>query len=173
MKLLGVDISEEMCKIAESRGLRTYHQDWANDDSHTGEYFDSATFLYAFGHIADKDNRKKTLKKISSYLVDGGVLYIDLFSVNNTNEWGPLAKKYFEEKDLSKYGYDKGDVFYRKKNCNEIAFLHYFDLTEIEELFDISGFKIEWVKNVGYAKNPGEIVSSDAEGNYFIKARKI
>ena len=172
-EIVGVDISEEMCKIAESRGIRTYHQDWANDDTHTGEVFDSATFLYAFGHIPTEKLRIKTLKKINSYLSKGGVLYIDLFSISNKNEWGPLAIEAFNRKNLQEYGYKKGDVFYKKIGLDHIAFLHYFSLEEIKELFKVTGFEVVWIKNIGYSKNPGKIVESGDEGNYFIKAKKI
>ena len=172
-ELVGVDISEEMCKIAESRGIRTYHQDWANDDSHTGEMFDSVTFLYAFGHIASLKHRLKTLKKINSYLNKGGYLYVDLFSAINKNEWGPLASKVFEENKLGDFNYQKGDVFYKKLGLNKLAFLHYFEIGEIEDLLNECGFEIVWVKNVGYAKNAGQIVTSGNEGNYFVKAKKV
>ena len=67
-EIVGVEISKEMCEIANSRGLRTYHQDWANEDNHTGEIFDSATFLYAFGHISSSKYRLKSLNKLNSYL---------------------------------------------------------------------------------------------------------
>ena len=171
-EIVGVEISKEMCKIANSRGLRTYHQDWANNDSHTGEMFDSATFLYAFGHIADRKNRVKSLKKINSYLKNGSPFYLDLFSLNNNNEWGPLTLKAFEENNLGKHGYEKGDVFYKKRGFIELAFLHYFEFNEIKTLLADAGFRIEWVKNIGYSKNPGQIVSSEREGNFLIKAIK-
>ena len=170
--IVGVEISEEMCKIANSRGIRTYHQDWANNDSHIGEMFDSATFLYAFGHIANRKNRVKSLKKINSYLHEGCPLYLDLFSLNNINEWGPLTVKAFEENNLEKHGYDRGDVFYKKRGFNELAFLHYFEFNEINTLLEDTGFEIEWVKNIGYSKNPGQIVDSENEGNYLVKAIK-
>lgn len=171
-EIVGVDISEEMCHIAESRGLRTFHQDWANNDEHIGETFDVITFLYAFGHIANEKVRLKTLKKVHTYLKDDGAFYFDLFSLSNVHEWGPLAKKAFEQNNLSQYGYQLGDVFYRKRACNEMAFLHYFSLREIESLLDQAGFKIADKKFVGYVKNPGEIVDSEKEGNIFIKAVK-
>ena len=170
--IVGVEISEEMCEIANSRGLRTYHQDWANNDSHIGEMFDSATFLYAFGHIANRENRVKSLKKINSYLNDGCPFYLDLFSLNNINEWGPLTLKTFEENNLGKHGYEKGDVFYKKRGFSELAFLHYFEFNEIKTLLADTGFKIEWIKNIGYSKKPGKIVDSDNEGNFIIKAIK-
>jgi ubiquinone/menaquinone biosynthesis C-methylase UbiE len=171
-EIVGADISEEMSRIANSRGIRTYHQDWANDDAHIGEYFDSATFLYAFGHIATIGARVKTLEKINSYLNSGGTFYFDLFSITNKNEWGVLANTAFDENNLSQFGYDRGDVFYRKKNCRELSFLHYFGKDEIIQLLDQCGFDLVYIKHVGYAKNAGQIVSNEDEGNLFVKAIK-
>ncbi len=172
-EIVGVEISEEMCKIANSRGLRTYHQDWANDDAHIGEMFDSATFLYAFGHIANRNKRLKSLKKIHSYLNEGCPIYLDLFSLTNKNEWGPLAVKAFKNNKLDKHGYERGDVFYKKRGFKELAFLHYFEMNEIEKLFKETGFEIKWIKYVGYSKNSGKLVNSEKEGNFLIKAIKI
>ena len=172
-EVVGVEISEEMCKIANSRGLRTYHQDWANDDAHIGEMFDSATFLYAFGHLANRKKRIKSLNKINSYLNMGCPLYIDLFSLNNINEWGPFAIRAFDNNNLNQYGYERGDVFYKKRGFKELAFLHYFEIDEIEDLFKETGFKIEWIKYIGYSKNSGELVNSEKKGNFLIKANKI
>jgi hypothetical protein len=129
-------------------------------------------FLYAFGHIADRKNRVKSLKKINSYLKNGSPFYLDLFSLNNNNEWGPLTLNAFEENNLGKHGYEKGDVFYKKRGFIELAFLHYFEFNEIKTLLADAGFRIEWVKNIGYSKNPGQIVSSEREGNFLIKAIK-
>ena len=171
--IVGVEISEEMCKIANSRGLRTYHQDWANDDAHIGEMFDSATFLYAFGHIANRNKRLKSLKKIHSYLKEGCPIYLDLFSLTNKNEWGPLAVKAFKNNKLDKHGYERGDVFYKKRGFKELAFLHYFEMNEIEQLFKETGFEIKWIKYLGYSKNSGKLVNSEKEGNFLIKAIKI
>ncbi len=172
-EIIGVEISEEMCKIANSRGLRTYHQDWANDDAHIGEMFDSATFLYAFGHIANRNKRLKSLKKIHSYLNEGCPIYLDLFSLTNKNEWGPFAVKAFEKNKLDKHGYERGDVFYKKRGFKELAFLHYFEMNEIEQLFKETGFEIKWIKYLGYSKNSGKLVNSEKEGNFLIKAIKI
>ena len=92
--------------------------------------------------------------------------------MNNINEWGPLTIKVFEENNLEKHGYERGDVFYKKRGFNELAFLHYFEFNEINTLLEDTGFEIEWVKNIGYSKNPGQIVDSESEGNYLVKAIK-
>jgi len=172
-EIVGVDISEAMCKISESRGIRTYCQNWVNEDSHIGEFFDVISFLYAFGHIATESERIKTFNKIASYLKPDGVFYFDIFSLRNKNEWGGLVERKFHEKKLENFGYQKGDVFYRKKELTEVAFLHYFTVKEIEFLLNKCGFKITNIRYVGYSKNPGEIVSDEESGNIFIESRKI
>ena len=100
-EIVGVEISEEMSKLASSRGIRMYHQDWVNNDEPSGDMFSSASFLYAFGHIGNTENRIKYLNKINAYLNKDAPCYIDFFSLNNINEWGPLAKKTFENNNLS------------------------------------------------------------------------
>lgn len=172
-EIIGVDISKEMCKIASERGIKTYHQEWSNDDTNINETFDVITFLYAFGHLGDESVRVKTLQKIYNHLNKGGYFFFDLFSINNENEWGPLALRAFQNNQLGNYGYEQGDVFYKKMDCESIAFLHYFDLEEIKSLLGKTGFSVVDVKMVGYAKNPGEIVTSDKQGSYFIKAQKV
>lgn len=171
-EIVGVDISKDMCKIAESRGLRTFHQDWANDDTHIEEFFDVITFLYAFGHLASEQARITTLKKIASYLTDNGTIYFDVFSLKNINEWGGLADQSFIEKNMKEFGYQRGDIFYRKKGLNEIAFIHYFTLKEINLLMKKCGLKVTKVKYVGYSKNPGALVSNQQNGNILIEAQK-
>jgi ubiquinone/menaquinone biosynthesis C-methylase UbiE/predicted metal-dependent enzyme (double-stranded beta helix superfamily) len=171
--ITGADISEEMCKIAESRGLRTFYQDWLDNRNPLDERFDIATFLYAFGHIPNYQERLETLIKINSYLEMDGLFFIDLFNINNKNEWGPLAMDAYAKERLEDSGYDAGDVFYRKRDCEELAFVHYFDIERAEMLMEQAGFEILEYKLVGYAKNAGEILDSDDGGNYFIKARKV
>ncbi len=171
--LVGVDISPEMCKIAQERGIETHNIDWVNDQIPFDDVFDSVTFLYAFGHLACKNDRLITLKKINQCLHKGGAFYFDVFSLENVNEWGPLAKKAFENKKLNEHGYELGDVFYRKIGFEKIAFIHYFTVYEIKELLQSTGFKLEWILNIGYAKNPGIIVHNGTEGNLFVKATKL
>lgn len=172
-KLTGVDISEEMCRIARQRGIETHHLDWVNDEVDFDEKFGSVTFLYAFGHLATPQCRLTTLQKINRCLHMGGVFYFDVFSINNQNEWGPRALADFNNKHLAASGYDAGDVFYRKIGFKKLAFIHYFAAEELADLLEKSGFEIAWIHNIGYVKNPGEIVQSGNEGNYFVKAVKI
>ena len=54
-----------------------------------------------------------------------------------------------------------------------MAFLHYFEFNEIKTLLADTGFSIEWVKYIGYSKNPGQIVDSEMKGNFLIKAIKV
>ncbi len=174
-QIIGVDISEGMLQVCAERGIETYLQNWeiAEDiTEHRGE-IDAITFLYAFGHISDREARVKTLKKIHRHLKKGGYLFVDLFSVDNENEWGPKAKKAFENRRLDHHGYESGDVFYTKLGLKSIAFLHYFCESEIKAILQESGFEIEKNWYVGYAKNAGEFVNDASQGNIFIKAKKV
>ena len=64
-------------------------------------------------------------------------------------------------------------MIYKKKGFSELDFLHYFEFNEIVALLSDTGFKIEWIKYIGYSKNPGQIVDSEREGNFLIKAIKL
>lgn len=165
-----VDMSEEMCCKATERGVTTYPGDWL--EVQVGEeQFDIVTFLYAFGHIPTRSERKKALQKIYDKLKPGGMLYLDLFNANDENEWGPKALQTFNKMGLHRFGYEKGDVFYKKTNGKSIAFLHYFEQDSICELLREVGFEIGYVKNVGYSHKCGQILSEE-EGILFIKAIK-
>lgn len=170
--ITGLDISENMCHIAANRGIHTIHSDLTTDDPDLDGPFDAITFMYAFGHIASRAERLNILKKVSDSLSEQGCFYFDVFSLLNKNEWGPLALLAYQEKELGKWGYEEGDVFYQKRGLKELAFLHYFRESEIATLLEQSGLKISAIQYVGYAKRPGELVNGENEGNIFITARR-
>ena len=169
--LFGVDISSEMGAIAKKRGISTQSSTWLNAEVEERS-MDAVSFLYAFGHISSAAERAVSLTKISKCLQVGGRLYLDVFNVIDRFEWGPRAVGVYEQLDLQRMGYEKGDVFYRKTGGKSIAYLHYFAENEITELLNESGFKIISLTHVGYTKHPGEILSQPDEGSIFIIAEK-
>lgn len=169
-QISGVDISSEMCCEAEQKGIQCLTESWLNCEIQ--ENFDAITWLYAFGHIPSNERRIDSLKKVYMYLKKGGFFYFDLFNLNNENEWGPQAEKYFHENNLEKHAYDLGDVFYRLTIGKRVAFLHYFTEKEITALLVSIGFKIIKIHYIGYVKNPGELVQNKNSGNIFIIAQK-
>lgn len=170
-KLMGVDLSAEMVQKAQSRGIRAISGSWNDIALPQDGLYDAATFLYAFGHVADSDERKKALSKINSYLRKGGRLYFDVFNVNDALEWGASAVNTYDELSLGKSRYEKGDVFYQKAGGESIAFLHYFSEEEIEQLLHSTGFNVLDIRHVGYVKKAGEILD-DTEGTLFVIAEK-
>ena len=102
----------------------------------------------------------------------GGHLYIDVFNINNRFEWGPFALRTFNHMRLDRYGYESGDVFYRRANGEEIAYLHYFEWEEIKSLLEEAQFEIQSTQYIGYAKNSGQIVEDPNEGFFFIVAKR-
>lgn len=170
--ITGVDISEKMCAIAAERGIETHHDDWLEHDHDHDESFEAITFLYAFGHIPSREERLHTLHKINRHLSDGGMLYVDLFNRDNETEWGPQAVKAYEEKNLQECGYEKGDVFYQKRGCEEVAFIHYFDLEEARLMLAEAGFELIEHLVIGYSVRSGEVLDNPKEGNYFVVAKK-
>jgi len=167
----GVDISPEMVSIANRRGLDVTCSSWI-DVKLEDKKFDAITFLYAFGHIPSREERIASLKKIAGHLNQGGSLYLDVFNVDDKNEWGPSAVKAYEKGKYFDLGYERGDVFYKKVTGNEIAFLHYFDKTELVHDLSLAGFDVSFVKHIGYVIKSGEILKAPNEGALFIKSIK-
>jgi len=170
-EITGVDISENMLRIAANRGIHTIQAPFTLAQI-TENQFDVATYLYAFGHIPNSELRVKTLKKIHRVLKSGGSFFADFFSVENKNEWGPDALKSYKKHKLKKFGYEAGDIFYTKPGGSEIAFLHYFSADEITGLLQSCGFEIRKIAYFGYVNNPGEPVADNTEGNMLIHAVK-
>ena len=167
--ITGIDLSDEMCQIANQKGLVAINNDWLNADL-SEKQFDACTFLYAFGHITTANDRLKALRKIAHHLNFGGTLFFDVFNINDKYEWGSNALKTFQDMELDQWGYEQGDVFYKKTDGNEIAFLHYFDENDLKELLNEAGFEIEYIKHIGYVHKSGEILSAKDEGSLFVKA---
>lgn len=169
-EITGIDLSEEMCKEARSRGIDAIAGHWLEVDLPPERKFDAAIFLYAFGHIPNENLRLETLVKIRKHLKKGAPFYFDVFNLNDQNEWGPAALKSYEKYNLAELGYDRGDIFYQKADGHATAYLHYFSEVEITGLLEKAGFEIEWIRYVGYVKNSGELLDNPNEGFFFIKS---
>lgn len=169
--ITGIDMSREMCRIAEKRGIDARHGRWLDIDLGE-EQFDAATFLYAFGHIATSELRLQTLRKIHRHLKPEGRLYLDLFNLHDQSEWGPAALKAYAEEGLDRYGYEKGDVFYKKSGGTASAFVHYFTEEGARDLLQTAGFTIESIQYIGYVHDAGQIVDEAKNGFFFITAMK-
>ncbi|HYG14208.1 MAG TPA: methyltransferase domain-containing protein, partial [Bacteroidia bacterium] len=170
-KITSVDISAEMTEVAQSTGIDAIAGDWVRCDlQQTG--FDAATFLYAFGHICNWEERRVSLKKVYDHLLPGAPFYLDVFNIDDQNEWGPPAVKLYNELHLAEMGYEPGDVFYKKYGGKAVSYLHYFKKDNLVSLLEQCGFTIEWVKNIGYNVNPGEVLPEGQEGVLFVKAVK-
>lgn len=170
-KSYGVDVSAAMIAQAEQYDMTCSVGDILDIDFEDNS-FDCITMLYAFGHITSHQDRINTLKRVRRWLKPGGFFMFDVFNLHNKNEWGPSALKTFNQLHLDKFGYEKGDVFYTKTGGKEVAFLHYFEHSEIEDLLEEAGMKTAKLLNVGYAVNSGEIVRDENEGSFFIIAEK-
>jgi len=170
-QITGVDMSAEMCDIARSRRVDAIASNWEDADI-PDDHFDTATFLYAFGHVPNRAARKKALEKVYNKLKPGGSLFFDVFNAMDINEWGPNALENYFRNHLYEFGYERGDVFYKKVGGNTIAYLHYFYQDEIHELLNDAGFRVEYIKHVGYVHRSGELLASANEGSLFIKATK-
>lgn len=171
-RMEGVDISAGMIQTAKERGLDARIGHWNEVSIEEGMY-DAVTFLYAFGHIPSKEERKKSLSKVFRALRPGGRFYFDVFNVDNPNEWGPEALTLFEELELANEGYERGDLFYKRHGGQIVAFLHYCTAEGIQALVESCGFDVCAVHRIGYVDRPGEKLEEEGKGgNLLIVAEK-
>jgi SAM-dependent methyltransferase len=170
-QLCGIDLSAEMIEVAQARGLEARRGDWVDVDIPPA-YASAVTFLYACGHIPNEEERRKSLLKIHRTLKPGGLLFFDVFNVNDPNEWGPQAIDAFEREQLAEFGYERGDIFYRKRGREEVAFLHYFSEDQLRVVLAETGFEIVKLLHVGYRKQAGQILAHK-EGCILVIAQQI
>lgn len=167
----GMDMSSEMVEIAQRRGIEVAAGNVLSGIPPAGESaYDAITFLYAYGHLSNREERAQALRKMHQWLKPGGRLYFDAFDIDDPNEWGHQAKSLHQTFQLDKQGYERGDVFYRRRGGDALAFLHYSNALALNEVLESIGFEVMRMERVGYAVSPGELV--DEGGNLFVEARK-
>lgn len=171
-KIQGVDISASMCEVASEKDIHLLNSGWVDLELPSDTQYCAATWLYAFGHISSPEVRKDALVKLNRHLKMNAPFMLDVFNIDNKNEWGPLALKAYQKMKLDRYGYQPGDVFYKRIGGEEIAFLHYFDQNEITSLLEECGFQVEKIWNIGYVKDAGIIKEDPTEGFFMIHAKK-
>lgn len=171
--ITGVDLSEEMCSHARKRGLNTHIGNWL-ELKIPERLFDAATILYAFGHIPHHAERLESLRKIHRHLRTGAHLFLDVFNLDDQNEWGPRAKSAFKKLHMDEFGFELGDVFYKKTGGEAVAFLHYFTENELRDLLVQSGFFVEKIYHIGYVHESGKILGGNQnKGALFAVARRV
>lgn len=163
--ITGVEVNHEMGKEAIDRGVSIIPQSIAEPlPNHLHEQYDAAHFLYAYGHIVTRENRKNALIHIYDALKPGGILVFDAFNIDDQKEWGPHAKQAYKRLGLMEWGYEQGDVFYRKKGGKHCAFLHYASEEGLKDLILEAGFQILNLSYIGYVWKSGQIVTNNQEG---------
>ncbi len=167
----GLDMSVEMTEIARNRGLQVTCGHVLEDEPPAGpSSYDAIAFLYAYGHLSSAEARRSTLERLHHWLKPGGVLFFDAFDIDNPNEWGAQAKSLHMDFQLDTQGYERGDVFYRRRGGEALAFLHYSNESALVTLLEAVGFDVVRMERVGYAISPGELVKEG--GNWFMQVRK-
>lgn len=166
----GIDLSVEMAKQAMLRGVNTRVGSllsMSNDPVLSS--FDAVTLLYAYGHLPDEKSRLKVLRSAHQMLRPGGYLIFDAFDIDDENEWGPAALAQFEHQRLASQGYEVGDVFYRRNQGEEQAFLHYCTKEGLSALVQKAGFTIQEMVTVGYDNTKGDKAN---QGKLFVVAQR-
>ncbi|MCH1582834.1 MAG: methyltransferase domain-containing protein [Flavobacteriales bacterium] len=170
--LEGVDISSSMVQHAKERGVDARIGMW-NECTVTPGAYDAIAFLYAFGHIPNRAERKRSLSKVFQALKPGGRFYFDVFNVENPHEWGPEAVRIFDELNLQEEGYECGDVFYKRHDGEAVAFLHYTTRERMEDLVASCGLRVVEVYRIGYVEQSGQALDlSESGGNLLLVVEK-
>lgn len=170
--LEGVDISSSMVQHAKERGVDARIGMW-NECTVTPGAYDAIAFLYAFGHIPNRAERKRSLSKVYQALKPGGRFYFDVFNVENPHEWGPEAVRIFDELNLQEEGYECGDVFYKRHDGEAVAFLHYTTRERMEDLVASCGLRVVEVYRIGYVEQSGQALDlSESGGNLLLVVEK-
>lgn len=121
---VGVDISEEMLKIARKRGLDVKKAS-AENLPFRDSSFDTVFCFFTVLNICDY---KKTVKEMARVLKPGGVALLSLSSVHDNKEFG-VMKKRVELKKL-------------------------FKKEELIEIFESNGFKLEHLDSIFRSRKP-------------------
>ena len=160
-----------MAEQADGRGLRVQVTSLIDiEPDQASQDFDVITLLYAYGHLPNRSIRKHVLHVAHQMLRPGGQFIFDVFDVSDPGEWGPDSIRQFKEQRLAAQGYEEGDVFYKRSNGEELAFMHYCDRNRLEELVLSAGFDAVEMTTIGYDQNPGKESSS---GKLFVVATKL
>lgn len=166
----GIDMSDHMVAQSKARGIEVvkgslrYPSSWPLQQD-----FDAVTLLYAYGHIPTRLGRQSAIQGAYDVLKPGGVFFFDAFDVEDENEWGPEALEQFAQQRLGMQGYEAGDLFYRRVNGKELAFLHYCRRENLHAMLEAAGFDHVEMSNIGYQESAGKESST---GKLFVAAFK-
>jgi SAM-dependent methyltransferase len=170
-RITGVDICSSMCRIARRRGLRTICAAWEQAEIRPTVPFDAITFVGWFGHVPCSEERRRALAKANGLLSEGSCLYVDVLDAHDPNHcWGPHALSSFVHNGLDQYGYDSGDVFYRRLGSEAVSFYHCFDEEELTGILEDTGFRVDRIWRVGLGP---EADAGGIEGKILVKAEKV
>lgn len=171
--ITGVDTSPAMCQQAQKSDFKIFQADLSKTKVPTQHRYNAATFLYAFGHIPSHKRRLQVLRNIHAALETGAHFYMDVFNLEDTDEWRPHIQDLHQQWKLEEQDYELGNVFYQRVGGTAAAFLHYFKKEEIVDLLKTSGFMVGNIWRIDYCQTPGVILNdSENRGNWLVKAVK-
>jgi hypothetical protein len=101
----------------------------------------------------------------------GAPFYVDVLNLNDRNEWGPEIARLFADRDLASRGYDPGDTFYRRIGSQKVAYFHYFDRNEADQLLTRAGFRVVAHHYVDCGNDVGTLVGPEEGAILFVTER--
>jgi SAM-dependent methyltransferase len=168
--VVGVDSSPAMCARARRAGLETIESAWLDADLGHRQ-FDAAVYLYSLGLAPTRSARVMDLSRIATHLKPGAPFYCDVHNLADRNEWGPELRRLFVDRHLASKGYELGDTFYRRIGSEQLAFFHYFEQSEAEELLTEAGFRVTARHYIDCGLNVGDLVGPDEGAILFTNVR--
>ena len=170
-RITGIDICPSMCRLAGRRWLRAICAAWEQAEIKPPAPFDAITFIGWFGHIPCSEERRRALVKANGLLREGSCLYVDVLDSHDPNHcWGPDTLSSYSRHGLDQNGYERGDVFYRKRGSEAAAFYHCFDEEELTGILEAAGFRVDRIWRVGLDR---DAESGGIEGKILVRAEKV
>lgn len=171
VRIDGVDISEEMCRVASKKGVRAHCSTLHTMREVVIGPYDSVLYLDSFGALSSRSERLLVLREIAGLLRVGGTLYFDVPNFDDNYEWGPAVRESHKLFGLGAFGYEPGDFFFCRREEPNPCFWHYSTSMEVECLLSDAGLTVDTIRYIGYAHRSGELVGRN-EGMIFVKAFK-
>lgn len=164
--IIAIEPSEKMVSICREKAKVTVIKATAEEISELDiGQFDAVTALWnVFGHIPDRRGRIKALENIRSTLAPDGILILDVNNRHNASAYGYFSVIKRMLIDTFNFKEERGDAYYEWKVSDKVFHSkgHLFTSSEIEDLFNMTGFKIKSRFSVNYSS--GEVSSNKYQG---------
>jgi SAM-dependent methyltransferase len=147
----GLDFSVELLKIAKERNYgnskAVFHEANLTDADWSGELgevkFDRVLCFASLHHVPSQRLRERFLKQVRGLLSVGGSLVLSNWQFLNSPRLAARVQDW-ERAEIDEADVDDGDYLLDWKRDGEgLRYVHHFDIEELGQLAEASGFKVE------------------------------